>query len=260
MEQLTSSRFTDEPMTLEHYRPISFMSVIVFILALMFATISLVNYGLVLLSLLGIILSVIMLIRLHSVKSPPQSFMFAGAALAVSLFGFTFPITYQSLRYKHLEALAIQHSETWLDMVKNGKTLEAYEMSLQKSDRQPPGTDLKMIHGSLEDPSEDLQKYLDMQPEKTLRELGPDAEIELEKVEYYRRHSRHDMFEVHYRLHRTEWERDDYVFAMLMERIHPIGPDDVYWEFRKMIPLRPKFGRAVRKIGVLEGQERELVE
>ena len=144
--------------------------------------------------------------------------------------------------------------------MQNGKTLEAYEMSLQKADRKPPGTDLKIIHGSVDDPSEDLQKYLDMQPEKTLRELGPEAEITLEKVEYYRRHNRHDMFEVHYRLHRTEWERDDYVFAMLMERIRPFAPLDVYWEFRNMVPIRPKFARAVRKIGVLEGQGRELID
>ena len=260
MEQLTSSRFSDEPQTIEEYAPFSFLSVLVFVLALVFATISLVNYVLVLLALVGVILSVLMLFRLHSVSSPPQPFMFACAALAVSLIGFAFPITYQSLRYRHLEKVAVEHSQTWLDLVKNGKTLEAYELSLQKDERQPPGTDLKMIHGRVDDPTEDLQEYLDMQPEKSLRELGPDAELTLEKVEYHRRHNRHDMFEVHYRLHRTEWERDDYVFAMLMERIHPFAPLDVYWEFRKMVPIRPKFARGVRKIGVAAGQERELVD
>lgn len=260
MVQLTSSRFTDQAPTIEEYSPSSFLGILVFIIALVLATISLVNYSLVLLSLLGVILSVVVLIRLHSISSTPQAFMFAGAALAVSLFAFSFPITYQSVRYRYLEAKAIEHSRTWLSLVQNGKTLEAYEMSLEKADRQPPGTDLRMIHGSVEDPSEDLQKYLDMEPEKTLRELGPDAKITMEKVEYYRRHSRHEMFEVHYRLHRTEWERDDYIFAMLMERIRPFAPMDVFWEFRKMVPIRPKFARSVRKIGVLEGEERELID
>ena len=104
MNDKSSFQFTDELPSDDQYKPFSSLSVIVFLLALLFGVIALVNYKLVVLPLMGAILSLSMLYRLHKSPHLPQSHMFAIAALSISLFSFAFPVTYQTFRYRYLDS------------------------------------------------------------------------------------------------------------------------------------------------------------
>lgn len=260
MNQLTDSQFSDVLPQVEEYQPFPMLALIVFVLALFASILALINPVLLSLPMLTAILALCALVILQIRKSTPQAYLFVGTALAISLFSFAFRATYETLKYRHMESTAIAHADTWLGLMKDSRVHDALELTRPRAERKPTGTDLTGIYGTMEKPTGDLKTYVDLQPEKEIRELGDDAKFSVEFVEYDRPHNRHDVFRINYRLHRSESGDEDYLFSIAMLRVRPLTGNP-FWEFKQLQPIRPKFPRNARGIGVFGGtQDKDVIE
>lgn len=249
--QFSNDTFT----TPEDYNPFSIMAFLAFMFSLLCIVLAVCNPKLLSLPVFSALLGAFVLYRLHATNMARGHYL-AGFALLASIFVFVMTASYQSMRYKHLEATAIKHCETWLNLVKTNQVYESHEMTLDFEKRHSEGTDLARLYGPVDQPDEDLQKYLDLEPEKTIRTIGENAKIKVGRIAYARPYSVFDRFEIHHHLDRSAAEEEEFHFTIVLLRTKPIK-EKIYWEIEGLVNVSPPIPRGKRHIGAAGGPDRE---
>ena len=252
-------KFSDDTMpAVDDYKPFSVMALLVCMFAILCMVLAIFNAKLMAMPILSAIAAIAAIYALHVGEMQRGHYM-AGFALLASVFTFSMVVSYHTMRYKHLEAKAIEHCDTWLNLVKTGNVYDAHEMTIEYENRHSEGTDLSRIYGPVDQPDQAMQDYLDLQPERLIREIGPDAKITRGKIAYARPYTRFDRFEIHHYLDRSAMNEPDFHFTIVMLRTLPLEID-VYWELEGLVNVEPPTPRGKRHIGTAGGvPEREAL-
>jgi hypothetical protein len=254
--EMNQVKFSDDQMlAVEDYNPFSIMALLVCLFAVMCCVLAVFNHKLIGLPFLSAIAAIAAIYALHAGNMARGHYL-AGFALCASMFTFSMAVSYQTMRYKHLEAKAIEHGETWLNLVKAGQIYEAHEMTLEFEKRHAEGSDLTQFYGPVDQPDLAVAEYLDVQPEKSIREIGENAKIRRGDIAYERPYSIVDRFEIHYYLDRSATGEDDFHFTIMFLRTKPLV-EDIYWEIEGLVNVEPPTPRSGRRIGAVGGQKRQ---
>ena len=246
---MSNTTFTDDvALQLDDYNPFSILALMALLFAIFCCILAIFNGQLVAFPVLSALFGAFALYRLYS-RGMRRGYLMAGVALLASIFVFSGILGYQTLRFTRLQSLANQYCDEWLELIKDGKTLEAYQLTVDFHEREEEGTDLSRIYGSVENPQPGLATYLKLEPEKSIRDLGANAKIRSgEKTDYFRVDYFHERFECHRFLDRSHESKDDFHFVVIMERTRPLEAD-IYWEVVGIVNISPKIPRSERQIG-----------
>ena len=241
----SESTFTDPDLEVHEFRRISGLAITTFVLSIIACAIGIANKNFVFLPLCVAALAVLTLILMHRSIRPMYGFSLAAVALFISLFSFSAISAYHQHRYNHLEQAAIANGQTWLSLLKQNKVYEAYQMHLPVRVRQAAGTDLRWVYGDLENPNENLRRYLELEPEKSIRADGQTANLKLVRVEHDTSRSRTDDFILIYEYKRPN-ESEPRLFTCYLRRLDSLitGPQ---WHIIRVNQRQPSITRVLPK-------------
>ena len=239
----SQSPFTDVDLTMEDYRPFSILSLICLLMSILLGVITLVKPSLAVGSILMAIFAVVLLVWLHPRKRKLSGYRLAGMALFISLFVVAASISYKQYRLAHLENTAVRLSNEFLDLAKQGRVHELYQLTLDYDDRVKPGGSLVERYGTLTSPGPELELYLKQEPELSLRQDGEQAELELLLKSYMDREIYKERFMVGYKYTRPDGEARFFsVFLMRLDYPTPPGPQ---WYVFNIMNYQPKIPRSL---------------
>ncbi len=245
----SDSIFTDQDMTVQNYRSFSPLSLIAFVVSCAVSLIALVNYNLVFLAGVGVIFAVISIYKLIRRQGRSTGYVLSALALAMPLFSIAAPITYHRLRLKHLVETAIEYSETWLELVQDGKIHEPYELTLLRYQREKIGTDLAVARGPVSAPKNELQFYLKNEPEISIRADGHKGTLRRVGLVYYDAESKISVENFNVLYEYTRPDGDQRRFRLRMRRqIYDRGTT-VYWNVIVM-NIMPRESRIIYRPAV----------
>ncbi|MCP4952417.1 MAG: hypothetical protein GY922_11300 [Proteobacteria bacterium] len=236
-----SSTFTDVDLTLEDYRPFSMLALMSLLASLFSGFVALVNPNMLAGSVASAILASFALILLHSKKQKISGYRLAVFALFISLFAGSASVAYQQFFLRHKTNTARVLANEWLELAKQGRMHELYQMTLDNNDRAEAGTNLVEEYGTLTSPGPELQLYLKQEPELSLRADGDQARLthigtSHEEIEIYKQR-----FIVRYKYERPNGETR--LFSITMTRLDyplPVGP---HWYVLGITNDSPKIPR-----------------
>ena len=240
-----NSFFTDDDMTVETYRVFSPASLAAFLLSLFLGTISLVNRDLVYISVPALIFALYSLVRLCLIKGKATGWILTSLAVFIPIFAMAAPMTYRYYRLGYLADQAIEHSQTWLKLVQDGKVHEPFQLMQLKYGREEPGTDLAVALGTVDNPGKDLEYYLRNEPEITIREDGDQGTFKIKGINYFEDEA---ISTVEHFLIRYEYTRpagDKRIFDIDMRRQKYAAKNDVVWNVWRIRNIEPKSRRHI---------------
>ena len=171
------SPFTDVDLTIEEYRPFSVLSLVSLLLSVFLGLMVILNPNMFAGSLAAAVLAGFILIWLYPKKQNLSGYKLAAVALFIALFATSSSLTYRQFRLWHLKNTAIGFGEKWVELAKQGRVHELYQMSLEYNNRAKVGSSLVEKYGTLTSPGPELEMYLKQEPEASLRKDGDQATL-----------------------------------------------------------------------------------
>ena len=237
------SVFTDDDMTVETYRAFSPAALAAFLFSAVTSLIGLVNSNLLALPVVALLFAIFSLFKLLSIKGPSMGWTLTALAIMMPLFAITAPLCYRQIRLYHITDTAIEHANAWLELSKQGKVHEAYQMTQLRYARAEPGSDLAVELGTTSNPGKELEAYVENEPEISLRKDGDQAKLEVINVNYFQDKSFRNVEHVvvNYRYTRPDGEKR--LFSIDMRRHVYAGKNEVYWSVWEVRNRKPSFER-----------------
>ena len=233
MSRLSESSESDK--VVDQYHPFSVIGFVVLLISILCCLLAIVNPYLTFLPLLVAIGAATWLGRLHLARAHSGR-LFTVIALLTAITAFSGTETYRRLRFEYLCRVAESNATRWLDLVIQGQVYEPYQLMQSILDREPDGTDLRLVLGDYSGGGESPVKlYAMVEPEVTVRQLGEEgADFDCEGVvAYYRKPHRREEFDVVFKMKRRVPGEGVYggdrVFAVRMHRQHCLPPWHVQW-------------------------------
>jgi len=239
------SPFTDVDLTIEDYRPFSILSLISLLLSVFLGLLVIVNPNLFAGSVAAAVLAGFTLIWLHPKKQNLSGYKLAAVALFVALFATSSSITYRQFRLGHLQNTAIAFGEKWLELARQGRMHELYQVSLEYNNRAKAGSSLVEKYGTLTSPGPELELYLKQEPEISLRKDGDQASVSVVAVSYAKSDIFKEKFIVGCKYDRADGETRLFsLYLMRMDYPTPPGPQ---WYLYGIVNHNPKIPRQLTK-------------
>lgn len=241
---MNEERVFDEPdLTVDNYRQFSGLALLTFLVCLLGAVLAVLNKNLIWTAFLAAIFAVVAIAFLHRARKQLIGFRLCTIGLFIALFAGSATIAYWEYRYEHLCAKAVEFGEQWLDLVKQGRMHEAYQLTLRPDWRRTSGTDLARVYGSLENPGRVMHTYLRQEPEKSIREDGQNAKLTLQDIRYSRPRLRSEQFDLEYLYERPDGEKR--VILVQFVRSQSLPPLNPLWHIEAVINVDPFIRRVM---------------
>ncbi|MCH2181598.1 MAG: hypothetical protein MK108_06285 [Mariniblastus sp.] len=237
----SQSPFTDVDLTIENYRPFSILSLACLLLAALAGIITIVKPSLIFGSVAMAVFASAILIWLHPQRQKLLGYRLAGIALFISLFVVAASIAYQQYRLVHLQNTAVRFCNEFLDLAKQGRMHELYQLTLNYDNRAKPGESLVERYGTLTSPGPELDMYLKQEPELSLRQDGDQAELNLLLKSYIEREIYKEKFMIGFKYNRPDGEARYFsMFLMRLDYPEPHGPQWYVYNITNYQPSIPR--------------------
>lgn len=236
--------FSDSDLEVVDYRKISALAIASIVLSSLACLVAFSNKTFLFLPVVTAFLSALTLILMHSSKKKLLGFTLAAVALFISLFSFTLFTTYHQQKFDRINEYAIQHGNTWLQLLKSKQPQIAYQLHIPAQLRKESGFNLVDHYGSIENPKAELAAYLAMEPEKSIIADGENATIEIETVAAKLQSSvRTDDFYIIYK-YKREGEKEPRLFSCQLRRFDSLvtGPR---WHIVRVTNISPNTKRVL---------------
>ncbi len=151
---------------------------------------------------------------------------------------------------------ARRFSDRWVELVREGKLYEAYELHLRPPERQLPGSDFQQYYGILPkviekprmtpmeyslgrlQPRNAILAFYAEAPLKQMVEAGPDAKIAFEEVTSIDRHRGTDIVALRYVMTYNEDGREETIrFHIEMRRNYNARSGGQWWHTADVLPM-----------------------
>ncbi len=241
---VNEERVFDEPdLTVDNYRQFSGLALLTFLACLLGAGLAILNKNLVWTAFLAAFFALVAIGILYRNRKELIGFRLCSIGLFIALFAGSATLSYWQYRYDHLAQTAVEFGEEWLDLVKQGRMHEAYQLTLRPDWQRSPGTDLARVYGSLENPGRVMHTYLRQEPEKSIREDGEAAKITLREIRYSRPRLASEQFELEYEYERPDGENR--IFRVQFVRSQSLPPLNPLWHIETVINVDPFIRRVM---------------
>ena len=239
----SQSPFTDVDLTIENYRPFSVISLICLLFSLLMSVIVIVKHDFAIGAMAAAVFAIALLIWLHPRKQKLSGYHLASVALFVSLFAVTASTAYQQYRISYLQNAAVRISNEFLDLAKQGRMHELYQLTLDYNYRVKTGGSLVERYGTLTSPGAELELYLKQEPELALRQDGGQGKLQPIIKSYLGIDIYKEKFLVGYKYERPDGEiRFFSLFLVRFNYPQPIGPQ---WQVYNITNYQPAIPRAL---------------
>ncbi len=104
------------------------------------------------------------------------------AGLSLALLFAAWGLTKSYAQERAIRRQAHLHAEQWLDLVRNGRLFEAFELQMPQSARQPPGTNLEKYFEIDTESAAEMQSLFNDEPLKQIVEAGSSGRCEYQGV------------------------------------------------------------------------------
>ncbi|MDG2185659.1 MAG: hypothetical protein P8K79_08270 [Mariniblastus sp.] len=235
------SPFTDVDLTIEDYRPFSVLSLVSLLLSVFLGLMVVINPNLFAGSLAAAVLAGFILIWLRPKKQNLSGYKLAAVALFIALFATFSSLAYRQFRIWHLQNTAVAFGEKWLDLAKQGRVHELYQMSLEYNKRAKVGSSLVEKYGTLTSPGVELEMYLKQEPEASLRKDGDQATLSTIAVSYKKGLIYKEEFIVGYKYDRPGGE--PWLFSLYLMRMDYPTPPGPQWYVYGVVNHNPSIPR-----------------
>lgn len=249
----------DDPRMIGAYRPFSVLSLVA-LLAAFFSGLAVLNPTLVALPLtaLGLALAACGDVGFSGGKKGGR-WAALTAALLAGIFLLAGPC-YTRWRQMHYFQVARDYADVWFGLIQDGEIYRPFHLMREFPDRQPTQVDLKKYYDSLtmmpnakKETNFLIRQHTQLEPEKSIRQFGRQAQIEFQANHYYKTEPRAEYFTLRYRIRwPAESGRPDWPMLIMLKRTDhklPIGPQ---WTVIDVYPLEAAFERTRSNIHVID--------
>lgn len=235
------SPFTDVDLTIEDYRPFSMLSLVSLLLSLFCGMLVMVNPPMAPGAVMAAGFAIFVLAWLFPRRRKINGYKMAGCALFISLFAISSSLAYQQHRRKHLEQTAVAFSENWVDLARQGRIHELYQLSLHYNNRATPETDLVQKYGTLTSPGPELELYLKQEPEVSIRQDAEEGRLQTVLTKYEKLGILKERVIVGFKYTRPNGDvREFGLYLVRMDYPTPPGPQ---WYVEGLVNYNPKIAR-----------------
>ena len=234
--------FSDPDSTFEDYRAFSPVALFAFVFALISAIIGMATTWLV--AIPALLFGLAILTYLHWQSEKVIGYTLAILSIAVCVFAIGANIVYHRARISYLARTAEEYAHQWLEMSQQGMYHETYQMTLTLAKRQKPGTMLAKVYGDEKNPLDDFRKYLNSEPERTIRLDGDGGQFSTLQISHQDSGVDREQFIIRIKFEPENTDLGERIFDLHMERkkhLPQFGP--IQWTVEGVKNIKPAIGR-----------------
>ncbi len=238
----------DDTTMVDDYQPLSVVGLIMLLIGISAAILGLINPNLAMIPLLAAIGIILFLVKVHLDKNESGRRMIV-AAIVISLFAASAAMTYRTVRLGYLKVEAEKFAIEWINLVADGNLHDSFQLSTWARMREPEGTDLAAVFKNSSEAAKMLSDYAELEPEATIRRLGPSA-VDFECVGcqiYEPSPHQTECFVIRFKMTRHQHEPGigggDRTFDITMQRQKDNPPLNVHWHVRTVRNIDPEIPR-----------------